>query len=86
MRKLILATALLAAVPAFAQEPQSAPSTMPPVSIQILQNTVGQLVGQNAMLSEQVQKLSTENAQLRQQLTEAQKKVVPEPKTVPLKK
>jgi len=75
MRKYILVACLLLPTVALAQEPA------PSVAVTVLQNTVGQMAGQNALLLEQVQKLSAENAELKKQLaahkTEPKK---PEPK------
>jgi len=76
--KRVLLICLLALTPvvSFAQE-------QTPASIQVLQNMVGQLAGQNAMLVEQVQKLTSENVSLKQQLASSGEK---KPAEAPSKK
>lgn len=74
-RALLIGLFVLAPVLSFAQEQQGVPP-----AVVLLQNMVGQLAGQNAMLVEQFQKLTAENSGLKQQLAAACEK---KPETAP---
>lgn len=62
----IIAILLLLTIPAFAQQSS--------VSERMLQGIIGQLVVQNAKLTEQVQQLTEENAELKKAKPDAQHK------------
>lgn len=73
MRKLLIASLLL--VPSFALAQQQ----QPPVSVTVLQNMVGQLAGQNAMLMEREQQLTAQITELKKQLEAAKTSSAPDP-------
>jgi len=71
MKRFVLIGLLtLAPTLSFAQEQQQGT----PASVTVLQNMVGQLAGQNALLIEQNQKLLAENGSLKQKLAVASDK------------
>lgn len=78
MRKLLIGFLLLVPSLAFAQQQQ------PPVSITVLQNMVGQLAGQNALLMQREQELTAQVTELQKQL-DAAKKASPTPEPKPKK-
>lgn len=76
----VAAALITLATPALAQQQAQAP-----MSMQIMQNMVGQLAGQNAQLSEQLQTLANQNAELRRELDAAKKPAPDAPKDAPAK-